>query len=142
MASFYSDALLHKQPLATHSTTVTWPKRPKIRLHRRGRRLPTVHLGTSSKPRRGFFLARFLRRIRVRWLRLQHSCTLKKLKKYYRSLIKDLIEANAAADYQQRVFMDTSFAVPVVGASFSTYHGGSVKYGSGPHPSSRNREHT
>ncbi|KAL2933028.1 Transposable element Tc1 transposase [Bienertia sinuspersici] len=126
MASFYSDALLFKQPLATHSTTISWPSRPKIRLRRRGRRLPTAQLG-GKKPRRGFFLARLFRRIRVRWQKLHYSCMLKKLKQYYRSLIKDLIEANASVEaYQQRALMETSFAVPVVGVSLSSYHGGGL----------------
>ena len=47
---------------------------------------------------------------------------LRKLKMYYKSLIKDLIEANASVEsYQQRVLMETSFAVPVVGVSFCSY---------------------
>ncbi|KMT04821.1 hypothetical protein BVRB_7g169920 [Beta vulgaris subsp. vulgaris] len=127
MASFYSDALLHQKPLATHSTTITWPKRPKIRLRRRSRRLPSVQLG-GTKPRKGFFLARIFRRIRVRWLKLNYSCMLRKLKRYYKSLIKDLIEANASVKaYPQRLFIDTSFAVPVVGLSQSSYyHAGGV----------------
>ncbi|CAO2824705.1 unnamed protein product [Amaranthus hypochondriacus] len=122
MASFYSDALLYKQPLTTHSTTISWPNRPKIRLGRRGRRLPSVHLG-GRKPRRGFFLTRIFRRIRLRCrLKLHYTFVLRKLKMYYKSLIKDLIEANSSIEsYQQRVLMETSFAVPVVGASLCSY---------------------
>jgi len=121
MASLHSNASLCKQPIATHSTTVG---RPKIRLWRRGRKLPIVHLG-GKKPRRGFFLSRFLRGARLRWLKLQSCCILRRLKKYYRSLIKDLIEASASAEaYQQRILMETSLAVPVMGVSFNNYHGG------------------
>ncbi|XP_057535611.1 uncharacterized protein LOC130813765 [Amaranthus tricolor] len=121
MSSNYSKTTLYKQPQTTNSTTISWPNRPKIRLRRRGRRLPSIQLG-GKKPRRGFFLARFIRRIRLRWQKIHYSCMLRKLKMYYKSLIKDLIEANASVEsYQQRVLMETSFAVPVVGVSFCSY---------------------
>ncbi|KAJ8448262.1 hypothetical protein Cgig2_025186 [Carnegiea gigantea] len=123
-----SNASLYKQPIATRSTT---GGRPKFRLWRHGRKLPIVRLG-GTKPRRGFFLARFFRGFRLRWLKLQYCCILRRLKQYYRSLIKDLIEASASVEaYQQRVLMETSLAVPVMGVSFNNYHGGRSLRGPG-----------
>ncbi|KAL9228507.1 hypothetical protein vseg_004082 [Gypsophila vaccaria] len=129
MASFYSNNFLNKLPLKPHPTTPTTttttsrPPRRKIHLRKRGRRLPTVHLGGGKKPKHGFFLTKLFRRARVKWLKL---CMFKKLKQYYKALIRDVIEASAFADaYQQRMFMETSLAT-VPGISFSNFHGGST----------------
>ncbi|XP_012856253.1 PREDICTED: uncharacterized protein LOC105975601 [Erythranthe guttata] len=91
---------------------------------RRGRqRLPTVRLGGGNKPgRRGFSIVRLCRRAKLKWLRLKYGCMLKKLKKYYDSLVKEMIEGSGAIQsFQQRMLLESSFAVPVMGLSFNTY---------------------
>ncbi|KAJ7963296.1 Receptor-type tyrosine-protein like [Quillaja saponaria] len=109
----------HHPTTQTHITPFfRWQTRVRI-LHRR-RKLQTVRLG-GKKPRRGFVLVKMWRKIRVRWLKFQYLCMLKKIKEYYKRLIKDLVEAGASIEtFQQMVFMETSFAVPI-GVSFSTY---------------------
>ncbi|XP_021638878.2 uncharacterized protein LOC110634247 [Hevea brasiliensis] len=105
----------------THLSTSfpRWPTHRRISLRRR--KLPSVRLG-GKKPRRGFFLLKMLRKMRLRWLKLHYSCMLRKLKEYYRNLIKDVIDAGATIEaYQQRLVMEASFAVPVMGLSFSSY---------------------
>ncbi|CAN0877699.1 hypothetical protein LINGRAHAP2_LOCUS12041 [Linum grandiflorum] len=59
-----------------------------------------------------------LRRVRLRWLKLQFF---KRLKEYYKGLVKDIIDAGATMEaYQQRMLMETSLAVPM-GVSFSGF---------------------
>ncbi|XVF74307.1 hypothetical protein PTKIN_Ptkin13bG0099900 [Pterospermum kingtungense] len=88
---------------------------------RRCNKLPTVRLG-GKKPRRGLFIVRVLKKMRLRWLKLQYTCMLRKLRKYYRNLIKDIIEAGSTVEaLQQRMFMESTFAVPVMGVSFSSF---------------------
>lgn len=97
------------------------PNRRVVRqgIQLRRRKLPSVRLG-SKKPRRA--LARMFRRIRLRWLKLQYMCMMRKLKEFYRNLIKDMAAAGASLEaFQQRIFLESSFAVPVVGISLSTY---------------------
>ncbi|KAL9245042.1 hypothetical protein vseg_018741 [Gypsophila vaccaria] len=132
MASFYSDAFLYKQPLTTinYSTTISLPTRPKFRLrrlHGRRGRLPTVHLGRKN-PRpagragRGFSLSSLLKRARCKWLQLHYSCILKRLRQYYSSMIKDVVEGTCTSRvelYQQSVPSN-------VGLSFSSLHGGAT----------------
>ncbi|EEF27816.1 uncharacterized protein LOC8280831 [Ricinus communis] len=110
-------ALADETPCQTHlTTTFRWPTRRKIWLRRR--KLPTLRLG-GKKPRRGSFLIRVLRKVRLKWLKLQYSCMLRKLKEYYRNLIKDVVEAGATIEvYQQRLVMEASLAVPVLGFNF------------------------
>ncbi|KAF6146623.1 hypothetical protein GIB67_008909 [Kingdonia uniflora] len=92
-----------------------WGTRGKILMHRR-KGAPSIRLG-GRKRRHGFFLVMFSR-IKVRWLKLQYSCILKKLKKYYYSILKDLIEAGGTFDsMQQRIVMESYFTVPVMGVS-------------------------
>lgn len=89
---------------------------------RRGRRpLPSVRLG-GKKPRRKFSLVRLCRRAKLKWLRLKYSCMLKKLKKYYESFVKDMMEGSRTIEaFQQRMLLETSFAVPAMGLSFNAY---------------------
>ncbi|PSR96204.1 Receptor-type tyrosine-protein like [Actinidia chinensis var. chinensis] len=97
-----------------------WPHRGKISLRRR--KLPSVRLGGGKRPRRGLFLVRRFRRARLRWLRLKHWCTFKKLKQYYRNLVKDIVEASATIEaVQQRILLETSFAIPVMGMSLTSF---------------------
>ncbi|XP_074289989.1 uncharacterized protein LOC141616710 [Silene latifolia] len=133
MATFYSNAFLKNlpspKPHPTTTTTNPRPTRPKIRLRKRGQRLPIVRLGgggdRKKSRRRGFFLTKLFRRARLKWLRLS---MFKKLKQYYKSLIKDIMEASASVEaYQQRMVMESSLAVPGLGVSFSNFHGGSLR---------------
>ncbi|CAK9179868.1 unnamed protein product [Ilex paraguariensis] len=110
---------LNKHQSHTNKTTVFgWSSRRRTPLRRR--RPPSMRLG-GKKTRRGLFLVRLFRRVRLRWLKLKYSCMLKKLKDYYHSLVKDIIEGGATIEsYQQRLFLETSFAIPVMGLSFSS----------------------
>ncbi|XP_022724857.1 uncharacterized protein LOC111281379 [Durio zibethinus] len=102
------------------ATTFQCQARRRIFLRRRNK-LPTVRLG-GKKPRRGFFIVRVLKKMRLKWLKLQYKCMLRKLRKYYRNLIKDIVEAGATVEaLQQRMFMESTFAVPVMGVSFSSF---------------------
>ncbi|XP_059641342.1 uncharacterized protein LOC132283416 [Cornus florida] len=110
-----SPSLNYHHPTSIHR----FPNHHKITLRRR--RLPMVRLG-GKKRRRGFFLVRLFRRVRVRWLKLKYSCMLKKLKEYYHSVVKDIMEAGGTIEaFHQRILLETSFAVPVLGISFSNF---------------------
>ncbi|PWA41272.1 hypothetical protein CTI12_AA082040 [Artemisia annua] len=92
--------------------------RPRIwPLRRRKKKVQTVRLGG----RRQIFV-RMIRKIRIKWMKMKQACTLKKLKEYYYSVLKDVIEAGGSFEtFQQRLMMETSFAVPVLGLSFNTF---------------------
>lgn len=106
------------------SPSPRWDIRRKRSFPRR-RKLPVIRLGGGhvvAKRRRGPPLMRVMKRIKLRWLKLRYFFTLKKLKEYYRGIVKDFVEAGATLEsFQQRILMETSFAVPVLGVSFSTY---------------------
>ncbi|XP_060189392.1 uncharacterized protein LOC132618313 [Lycium barbarum] len=117
---------VQKSSIITHSYPTTifrWaPVRRKISL--RKKRLPTVRLGggKSNNTRRGFSVVKLFRRVRLRWLKLKYACLLKKLKEYYQSVVKDIMENGGTLDaFQQRLLLETSFAVPVMGLSFNTF---------------------
>nr|GMC75971.1 uncharacterized protein LOC109187726 [Ipomoea batatas] len=94
--------------------------RRKFCFRKRGK-LPTARLG-GKKPRRGFFLLKLFRRAKLRWLRLHYSTMLKKIKDYYQRLIKDIVDGGGAIDsFHQRLIMETSFAVPVMGLSLNSF---------------------
>ncbi|KAG8481798.1 hypothetical protein CXB51_027215 [Gossypium anomalum] len=112
-----------KPSLPTHiSTPFLWQqaRRRLFFLRRRNHKVPTVRLG-GKKPRRGSILiVKILKKIR--WVKLQYRCMLRKLRKQYRNLIKDMVEAGANIEaLQQRMFMESTFALPVMGVSFSTF---------------------
>ena len=91
---------------------------------RRRTKLPTVRLGGAGgkKPRRRFFLVRPWRRVKLRALKHKYICMVKKLKDYYGGLVKELMEAGGAMEpFQQRILIETSFAVPVMGLSFNSF---------------------
>ncbi|CAI9280952.1 unnamed protein product [Lactuca saligna] len=91
-----------------------WP----LRRQKKKNKLPTVRLGGKRQ-----LLVRFLKRIRIKWMKMKKACTLKKLKEYYYSVLKDVIEAGGSFEtFQQRLLLETSFAVPVMGLSFNTFH--------------------
>ncbi|XVF86917.1 hypothetical protein PTKIN_Ptkin18bG0079300 [Pterospermum kingtungense] len=92
-----------------------------LRRRENNKHLPTVRLG-GNKPRRGLFIVRTLKKLRLRWLKLQYTCMLRKLRKYYKNLIKDIVEAAATVEAIQRpMFTESTFDVSVMGASWSTF---------------------
>ncbi|KAL7113999.1 hypothetical protein ACP275_04G094200 [Erythranthe tilingii] len=102
-------------PLTTprHHSTTTF----RWTLRGRRRRLATVRLG-GKKPRRGFFLARVCRRVKLKWLKGKYLCMMKKVKEYY----KDVVEgAGAEGSFHQRMLLESSYAIPVMGLSFMNY---------------------
>ncbi|MED6212125.1 Lox2p [Stylosanthes scabra] len=120
----------HKPFTSTTTVATVWPgqqNRRRFRLLLRKRKMKTVRLGgdggkkAPAKRRLLGGLVRILRRMKLRWLKLQYVRMLKRLKEHYRSIVKDLIEAGASVEtFQQRLFMETSFAIPI-GVSLSTY---------------------
>lgn len=61
----------------------------------------------------------------MKFLKLKCNGLVKNLRGYYRSLINDMIEGSGSVDaFQQRLILETSFAVPVMGffSSFPTNH--------------------
>ncbi|XWS18806.1 hypothetical protein CRYUN_Cryun32bG0076600 [Craigia yunnanensis] len=114
-------------PLTHLATTCQYQARRRILLRRRNK-LPAVRLG-GKKPRQGLFIVRVLKKMRLRWLKLQYTCMLRKIRKYYRNLIKDIVEAGATEEaLQQRMLMESTFAVPVMGASFSSFPSATGSY--------------
>ncbi|KAB1218345.1 hypothetical protein CJ030_MR3G026225 [Morella rubra] len=98
---------------------VRYPARRQIPLRRR--KLPVVRLG-GKKTRKVFTIAKAFRKIKLRWLKLQYIRMLKKLKEYYRNLVKDLMEAGATLEtFHHRVIMEASLAVPAMGISLNNY---------------------
>ncbi|KAL0415036.1 UNVERIFIED_CONTAM: hypothetical protein Slati_3335500 [Sesamum latifolium] len=118
MSSETDPFVTDKRPTQNHhsATSFRWTLR-------RGRqRLPTVRLG-GKKPRRGFFLFRLCKRAKLKWLRLKYASLLKKVKKYYESMVKEVEEGRRTIEsFQQRMLLETSFAIPVMGLSFTTYN--------------------
>lgn len=90
-------------------------------LRRKMRRLPTARLG-GKKPRR-FFLGRLYRRAKLKCLKLKYLSMLKNVRKYYDSFVKEMIDGSRAIEsFQQKMLLEASFAVPVMGLNFtSTY---------------------
>ncbi|XP_051135468.1 uncharacterized protein LOC127254420 [Andrographis paniculata] len=109
-------------PSETTPLAVAKPHRQFRWTLRRGRRrLPSVRLG-GKKPGRGFFLLRVCRRVKLRWLRQKYMRLLRKLKESYSSFMADVIEGSRTVDsYQQRMLLESSFAIPVMGLSFASY---------------------
>ncbi|KAG9146820.1 hypothetical protein Leryth_005132 [Lithospermum erythrorhizon] len=63
-----------------------------------------------------------LRRLKLKWLKLKYITMMKKLKEYYHGLIKDILQGAGTLDaFQQRLLLETSFAVPVMGVSFNSF---------------------
>ncbi|KAI3977125.1 hypothetical protein MKX01_042815 [Papaver californicum] len=117
------------------SSNFRWsmPRKP---LGRR-RKILTVRLGgdTKKKQRRGLIIVKLLRRIKLKWLKLQYSCMLRKLKDAYYSVLKDLIEAGSTFEsIQQRIMNESYFsAVPIMAvpsAGISSFIGPNRVYSS------------
>ncbi|KAK6914680.1 hypothetical protein RJ641_019797 [Dillenia turbinata] len=99
-------------------TTLRWLARRRVNIRRKKQQ--SIRLG--GKQRRGRTLVRLWRKIRVKWSELRYKCVLKKLVEYYKSLLKELVEASRSFDsYHQRMLMESSFAVPGLGMSFNSY---------------------
>ncbi|KAJ8755890.1 hypothetical protein K2173_024435 [Erythroxylum novogranatense] len=105
----------HQTPL---TPTFRWPTRRRVSLRRR--KPLTARLG-GKKPGRGAILMRMFRRMRLRCLKLRYARMVRKLKAYYLNLVKDMKNGAATIEaYHQRLLMETSFLVPVVGVPLST----------------------
>ncbi|XP_031492838.1 uncharacterized protein LOC116259253 [Nymphaea colorata] len=88
----------------------SWRVRP------RRRKVLTIRLG--GRGRRGGFLFRAFRQLRLGWLRCRATLLVKKLKVLYLRLLNDLVEAGAAMDSSHsRFFMDAYFASPMLPVS-------------------------
>ncbi|KAK4373827.1 hypothetical protein RND71_004504 [Anisodus tanguticus] len=93
-----------------HPTTVFRWRCRKISF--RKKRLPTVRLGGEKKPHHGFILVKLFRRVKVK-------CMLKKVKHYYKSLMKEILEGGAQLEsIQQRLIFEKSCVVPGMGLSY------------------------
>ncbi|XP_028752204.1 uncharacterized protein LOC114739888 [Neltuma alba] len=111
----------HKDSHLNTGDAWRWYPRRGVPLLRR-RKVQMVRLG-GKKPgrRRVLFVLRMLKKIRLRWLKLQYRRMLRNLKEYYRNLVKDMVEAGATIEaFQQRLFLESTFAVPA-GVTFSVY---------------------
>lgn len=88
---------------------------------RRRRKLPVIRLGgsASDKAKRGIFIVRIMRRMKLRWLKLHYIRMIKKLKQYYRAMVKDLMEASSSIEmFQQRALAFSTFpSTAVAGAT-------------------------
>ncbi|KAL2243186.1 UNVERIFIED_CONTAM: hypothetical protein Sindi_0436600 [Sesamum indicum] len=112
MSSETDPLVTNKRPTQNHQS-FRWTLR-------RGRqRLPTVRLG-GKKPR---FLLRLCKRAKLKWLRVKYVSLLKKVKKCYESMVKEVGEGRRTIEsFQQRMLLETSFAIPVMGLSFANYN--------------------
>ncbi|KAL4589280.1 hypothetical protein LXL04_002186 [Taraxacum kok-saghyz] len=97
--------------------------RPRIWRLRRKKKLPTVRLGGQSSQLQGSLMVRMYRRIRIRWLKVKKACALKKLKAYYLCVLKELTENDGSYEkHQQRLLMESSFGIPVMGLTFNGFN--------------------
>ncbi|KAI3990030.1 hypothetical protein MKX01_039659 [Papaver californicum] len=98
----------------------------------RRRKIPTVRLGGDPKKnqRRGLMIVKLMRRIRLKWLKLQYSCMLRKLKDAYYSVLKDLIEAGSTFESIQQRIMNESYFSAVPSAGISSFIGPNRVYSS------------
>ncbi|CAA0821156.1 Unknown protein [Striga hermonthica] len=114
--SSHTNSLVNQTPINRHpATTFRWTLR-----RRRRPRLPTAQLGGKK---RGFFIPRLCRKAKLKWMRVKYmKLMLKKIKKYYLSFVEDLMEGGRAIEsFQQRMLLESSFAVPALGLSFNSY---------------------
>ncbi|KAL5702918.1 hypothetical protein ACHQM5_028078 [Ranunculus cassubicifolius] len=126
------------EPTTHPSTLIQIPKKtPFLRRTNliRRRKVQTIRLG-GKKTRKGFILTRIFKKVKLKWLKLQYTCMLRKLRKYYHSVVKDIIDAGATLEsLQHRIIMETYFTVPVMGVSVTgvpTYIQNSVWGKAGP----------
>ncbi|PIA35879.1 hypothetical protein AQUCO_03400044v1 [Aquilegia coerulea] len=113
------DNMIEQETLITKSSQKNFFLSRRVTWYRR-RKVQSIRLG-GKKKRKGFVLVRLLKKVKLKWLKVQYSYMLKRLKNYYLSVVKDLIEAGATLEtLQQRVMMETSFAIPVMSVSAVT----------------------
>lgn len=95
-----------------------WPSsRRKIYLRRRKQQVVRLG-GKNSTPRGRFSLKRVVTRMKLKWLRLYYVRLVKKIKAYYRTMVKEFVDAGATT-IQQRMTVETAaFAAPGLGLSF------------------------
>lgn len=110
------DQELHDQNLSLTNPNRRVVRRPIIL---RRRKVATIRLGGK---RAVGLIGKVRRSIRVKWVKLQWLYMLRKVREYYRKTLKELKEASATIEaFQQRVLLETSFAIPVMGVSFNNY---------------------
>ncbi|XP_010534946.1 PREDICTED: uncharacterized protein LOC104810370 [Tarenaya hassleriana] len=105
------------------SAVFRWPQ-IRRKIHLRRRKPPAIRLG--GKPRGELSpVKRMVRRMRLKWMRLRYVRLVRKIKGYYRNLLKELAGAGAGFEaIQQRMAVEAAaFAVPGLGLSFSSMSG-------------------
>ncbi|KAJ9691917.1 hypothetical protein PVL29_011162 [Vitis rotundifolia] len=94
--------------------------RRRIRLRRR-RKLPIVHLGgdADATPQQGEELVSMTQKMKVK---VKYFFTLRKLKDYYQTVVKEFVEAGGSVNsLQQKIMMESSFTVPIKGVAVSSF---------------------
>lgn len=111
--------VVHHQNMPLMNPNHRRPARHRVVI--RHRKPPAIRLG-GKRPRRVTRLLRAFRKIRPRLLKLHYLCLLRTAREYYRKTVKEMKAASSAVEaFQQRVLMETSLAIPVMGVSFTTY---------------------
>ncbi|CAH2036641.1 unnamed protein product [Thlaspi arvense] len=111
-------------PPVAATSVFRWSRsRRKIQIRRR--RSQVVRLGGKNNvgPRGGrFSLKKMVRRMKLRWLKLHYVRLVKKIKVFYRNLVKEFVDAGAELEaIQKRMAIEAAaFAVPGLGLSFSS----------------------
>ncbi|MCL7048544.1 hypothetical protein MKW94_003043 [Papaver nudicaule] len=109
----------HKRSIINGSGNGNGKKTLLFRINKR-KKLPSIRLG-GKKQKRGFNqqVVRLIKRMKLKWIKLQYLCMLKRLKSFYYSMLKDLMDANYTTydSMQQRSIMESYFSVPVMGVS-------------------------
>ncbi|CAN8321872.1 unnamed protein product [Cochlearia groenlandica] len=108
-------------PSVVATSVFRWSK-SRRKIHIRRRKPQVVRLGRKNMPRGGFSLKGMVRRMKVRWLKLHYVRLVKKVKGYYRNLVKEFVEAGAELEaIQKRMAVEAAaFAFPGLGLSFSS----------------------
>ncbi|KAL9665326.1 hypothetical protein QQ045_020745 [Rhodiola kirilowii] len=109
--------------LSTTPTTIGFGLRSRPTMRLRPKQGVSIRLGGPRQRR----VTRYLMALKMKWLRLKQAFMLRKLRQYYRKFIKELIDSAASVDaFQRQLVAEASFAVPVMGISFSSYPSHSV----------------
>ncbi|KAK7255738.1 hypothetical protein RIF29_29157 [Crotalaria pallida] len=98
-------------PLQTLPETMPpWQPHRGVHLPRR-RKVQAVRLG-GKKPRRGMVkrFVRIVRRMRMKWLKLQYVRMLKRLKEHYRNMLKEVVETGKTIE--TLMFMESTNVIP------------------------------
>ncbi|KAL1218922.1 hypothetical protein V5N11_010805 [Cardamine amara subsp. amara] len=108
----------------TATTSMFRWSRSRRKIYLRRRKSQVVRLGgkNNAVARGGFSLKKMVRRMKLRWLKLHYVRLVKKIKGFYRNLVKEFVEAGAELEaIQQRMAVEAAaFAVPGLGLSFSS----------------------